>query len=70
MRPHVDALSAEPEGRITDKRPWTSARMSDGAMPRMMRMILPFGFQVTSVEGTRKLSQNKAPEIRARAARS
>lgn len=68
MRPHVDALSAEHETRIAGKRPWTSAKMSEGAMPRMMRMILPFRFKVTSVEGTWKLNQNKSPEIRARAA--
>lgn len=68
LRPHVDALSAEHEARITDKRPWTSAKMTEGAMPRMMRMILPFRFIVTSVEGTWKLNQNKTPEVRARAA--
>ena len=68
LRPHVDALSAEHEGRIAGKRPWTSAKMTDGALPRMLRMILPFRFRVTSVEGTWKLNQNKAPEIRARAA--
>lgn len=68
LRPHVEALSAEHETRITGKRPWTSAKMTEGAMPRMMRMILPFRFVVTSVEGTWKLNQNKTPEIRARAA--
>jgi transcriptional regulator len=68
LRPHVDALSAEHEGRIADKRPWTSAKMTEGAMPRMMRMIVPFRFYITSVEGTWKLNQNKTPEIRARAA--
>ncbi|WP_103257550.1 FMN-binding negative transcriptional regulator [Tabrizicola aquatica] len=68
LRPHVDALSAEHESRITDKRPWTSAKMTEGAMPRMMRMILPFRFHVTSVEGTWKLNQNKPAEVRARAA--
>lgn len=68
LRPHVDALSAEHEGRIVGKRPWTSAKMTEGAMPRMLRMILPFRFNVTSVDGTWKLNQNKAPEIRARAA--
>ena len=70
LRPHVDALSAEHEGRIAGKRPWTSAKMSEGAMPRMLRMILPFRFRVTSVEGTWKLNQNKTPEIRARAAQA
>jgi transcriptional regulator len=68
LRPHVDALSAEHEGRLAGKRPWTSAKMSEEAMPRMMRMILPFRFRVLSVDGTWKLNQNKPPEVRARAA--
>jgi transcriptional regulator len=68
LRPHVDALSAEHEGRIAGKRPWTSAKMTEGAMPRMMRMILPFRFRVLSVDGTWKLNQNKPPDVRARAA--
>ena len=68
LRPHVDALSAKHESRIAGKRPWTSAKMSEGAMPRMMRMILPFRFRVTSVEGTWKLNQNKPADVRARAA--
>ena len=68
LRPHADALSAEHEGRIAGKVPWTSAKMSEGAMPRMMRMILPFRFRVLRVEGTWKLNQNKPADIRARAA--
>ena len=68
LRPHVDALSAEHEGRIEGKHPWTSAKMTEGAMPRMMRMILPFRFRIASIDGTWKLNQNKTPEIRARAA--
>jgi transcriptional regulator len=68
LRLQADALSAEHEGRIAGKRPWTSAKMSEGAMPRMMRMILPFRFRVLSVDGTWKLNQNKSAEVRARAA--
>jgi len=70
MRHHIDALSAEHEGRIAGKAPWTSAKMTEGAMPRMMRMILPFRFRVLSVDGTWKLNQNKPPEVRARAAKA
>lgn len=44
LRPRVDALSFEHETRIAGKRPWTGAKMSAEAMPRMMRMILPFRF--------------------------
>jgi transcriptional regulator len=70
LRPHVEALSAEHEYRIAEKRPWTSAKMTEGAMPRMMRMILPFRFRVTSIEGTWKLNQNKPADVRARAAQA
>jgi transcriptional regulator len=68
MRAHVDDLSAEHEGRLVGKAPWTSAKMADEAMARMMRMILPFRFRVASVDGTWKLNQNKTTEVRARAA--
>jgi transcriptional regulator len=68
LRPHVDGLSAEHEGRITGKAPWTSAKMTEGAMDRMLRMILPFRLKIVSVDGTWKLNQNKPAEIRARAA--
>jgi transcriptional regulator len=44
--------------------------MTEGAMPRMMRMILPFRFRVTSIEGTWKLNQNKPADVRARAAQA
>jgi transcriptional regulator len=68
LRPHVDALSAEHEGRIAGKAPWTSGKMTEGAMPRMMRMILPFRLRISGVEGTWKLNQNKPADVRARAA--
>jgi transcriptional regulator len=68
LRDHVDALSAEHEGRLLPKKPWVSDKMSEGVMPRMMRMILPFRLQIASVEGTWKLNQNKTPEARAGAA--
>ncbi len=68
LRAHVDALSAEHEGRIAGKRPWTSAKMSPGAMERLMRMILPFRFRVTQADGTWKLNQNKDAAWRARVA--
>jgi transcriptional regulator len=65
---HVDALSAEHEARIEGKTPWTSAKMTEGAMPRMLRMILPFRLRITGVEGTWKLNQNKPDDVRLRAA--
>jgi transcriptional regulator len=65
LRPHIDALSAEHEVRIAGKRPWTSAKMTEGAIERMMRMILPFRLRIDSVEGTWKLNQNKDAALRA-----
>lgn len=65
LRAHVDALSAEHEARIAGKRPWTSAKMTPGAIERLMRMILPFRLRVETVEGTWKLNQNKASALRA-----
>lgn len=68
LETHVDALSAEHEGRLLPKKPWVSSKMSEGVMPRMMRMILPFRLQIAQVDGTWKLNQNKTPEARAGAA--
>jgi transcriptional regulator len=65
LRAHVDALSAVHEGRIAGKRPWTSAKMSPGAMERLMRMILPFRLRIDGVDGTWKLNQNKDAALRA-----
>jgi len=61
-------LADEHKGRITGKAPWTSAKMTDGAMDRMLRMILPFRLRIVSVDGTWKLNRNKPPEVRTRAA--
>ena len=68
LRGHVDALSAEHEARLLPKTPWVSDKMSDGAMPRMLRMILPFRLQIATVDGTWKLNQNKTDAVRAAAA--
>ncbi len=68
LEAHVDALSTEHEVRLLPKAPWTKAKMTPGAMPRMMRMILPFELKINAIEGTWKLNQNKPPAVRARAA--
>jgi transcriptional regulator len=68
LEAHVDALTTEHEGRLLPKTPWTKAKMTQGAMPRMMRMILPFQLRISAIDGTWKLNQNKPAEVRARAA--
>lgn len=65
---HLDRLSADFETRLAPKRPWTSDKMSDGVMDRMMRGILPFRLLIEDVQGTWKLGQNKTPAQQAGAA--
>jgi len=68
MRGHVAALSAEQEARLLPKKPWLSSKMAEDAMPRLMRMILPFRLTITAIHGTWKLNQTKTPIARASAA--
>lgn len=56
----LDALSALEEQRLTPKRPWTRAKMSPGVFERMSRAIIGARMTVDRLEGTFKLSQNKA----------
>jgi transcriptional regulator len=62
MHATLDRLSAAFEARLAPKLPWTSAKMTPGAMERMMRQILPFRLRIVTVDGTWKLNQNK-PEV-------
>lgn len=64
MRGVLDRLSAHFETLLLPKRPWTAAKMSDGVMDKMMRAILPYRLDVTQIEGTWKLGQNKPDEVR------
>jgi len=66
---HLDRLSAQFESQLLPKTPWTSGKMSEGAMDRMMRMILPFRLDIALVDSTFKLNQNKTAEQRIGAAR-
>ena len=61
-------LSAEMEKRLLPKTPWTSDKMDQTAYERMQRQIVPAKLKVREIESTWKLSQNKADEVRLRAA--
>ena len=65
MDGHVNALSDRFEARLAPKPVWKSTKMGDGVMDRMKRMILPFRLNITTVDGTWKLNQNKTPAARA-----
>ena len=64
----LDRQSAAYETRLERKPPWTTGKMSDGALQRMLRQILPFRLEITAVDGTWKLNQNKPEAARRRAA--
>ncbi|NOD90155.1 MULTISPECIES: FMN-binding negative transcriptional regulator [unclassified Ruegeria] len=73
LRPQEELLdllnrqSAFYEERLQPKPPWDTAKMSDEALTKMMRMIVPCRIQVEDVQGTWKLSQNKPDDVRLRA---
>jgi transcriptional regulator len=67
MRDMLDRQSAAYESRLLPKPVWQTAKMTDDALGRMMRMILPFRFHIERTEGTWKLGQNKPEAARIRA---
>jgi len=68
LRGVLDRLSAEFEARLAPKNPWRADKMDKEALDRMMRVIVPFRLNVTGVDGTWKLAQNKPDAVRERAA--
>lgn len=68
MHDLLDRQSAHYERLLAPKPEWTSAKMSDGVMERMMRQIVPCVLRVEEVQGTWKLNQNKQDDVRLRAA--
>ena len=64
----LDRQSEVFETQLLPKTPWTTGKMSDGVMERMMRQIVPCVMHVEEVQGTWKLNQNKPDDVRLRAA--
>ncbi len=69
LRTSIDTLAAQFEDRLLPKAPWTNDKMPPEALAKMMRMIVPFRFDVESVDGTWKLGQNKPDGARTSAAK-
>lgn len=67
MRDLLDRQSAFYENRLHPKPPWVPDKMSEDALTRMMRMIVPCRFRIEDIQGTWKLSQNKPDDVRLRA---
>ncbi len=69
LRASIDTLAAQFEDRLAPKPAWTNDKMPPEGLAKMMRMIVPFRFDVESVDGTWKLGQNKPDAARKSAAK-
>ena len=56
------------ERRLAPKPEWKMDKLSDDAMMRLLRMIVPFRLTITDIQSTWKLGQNRTPEQRLAAA--
>ena len=68
MHDMLDRQSAAYEKQLLPKAPWTTEKMTPEVLEKMMRMIVPFRFTLTGVDGTWKLGQNKPDDVRVAAA--
>ncbi|MBV7410921.1 FMN-binding negative transcriptional regulator [Maritimibacter sp. DP1N21-5] len=60
MRGLLDRQSAAYEARLLPKPPWLVDKVDETALARLLRAIVPVRMTVQDVDGTWKLSQNKA----------
>lgn len=68
LRAVLDRLSAQFEARLAPKPAWAAAKMTPEVLDKMMRMIVPCRMQVSAIDGTWKLNQNKDDAVRLHAA--
>jgi transcriptional regulator len=60
LGPHLDALSANFEGWLAPKPPWTSSKMTAGRLDAMKKAIVGLVMTVEEIEGSFKLNQHKS----------
>lgn len=68
LLPHLKRLSDNFETRLSPKPVWLTDKVDPQVLSRMMRMIVPIEMNVTSVDATWKLAQNKGEAARLAAA--
>jgi|TARA_B110000908_G_C10023726_1_gene344066 transcriptional regulator len=68
MHDMLDHQSTAYEEQLLPKAPWTTEKITPEVLEKMMRMIVPFRFTLTGVDGTWKLGQNKPDDARVAAA--
>ncbi len=59
LRGVLERLSASMEDRLKPKKPWTIDKMDQRAFDKMAIQIVPIAMDVSDIQGTWKLSQNK-----------
>lgn len=64
----LDDMSAEHEGRLAPKEPWTRDKMSTARFCSLLKAIGGFEMEVAAWRGTAKIDQDKPPEVRVRLA--
>lgn len=64
----IERLPDEFESRLAPKPIWKTDKVPAEALAKMMRMIVPIRLDITSIDSTRKLGQNKPDSARAGAA--
>lgn len=64
LRDLLDRQSALFENQLAPKPAWTTQKMTPETLDRMMRMIVPCRMQVSDIQGTWKLNQNKPDPAR------
>jgi len=64
----LERLSNTMESKLLPKPVWKMDKVSDDAFTKMMRQIVPIAMDVTDIDGTWKLGQNKADAVRESAA--
>ncbi|MEX0277824.1 MAG: FMN-binding negative transcriptional regulator [Ruegeria sp.] len=64
----LDRQSAFYEERLRPKPQWATGKMSEEALAKMLRMIVPCRMQIEDIQGTWKLNQNKPEIVRLNAA--
>lgn len=70
LRGVLDHLSNEFEARLAPKPIWKTDKVPAETLDKLMRMIVPVRLDITSIDSTRKLSQNKPDAARLGAADS
>ena len=65
---HLDRLSVSLEERLAPKPIWKMDKVSPDALAKLMRMIVPIRLEISTIDSTRKLAQNKPDAARLGAA--